>query len=137
LVDLANWQVEGSWAWSPESGLLVSDDGTVYLAGSGQFQRLRLGETVPEEVARLPSGFRPWMICPIFVGAFAIFGTRFQSGESASIVSIDMPRVGGREPDSKPSTSHRARSLPDRGRGQPQHVRSIGVLHADTGTFTP
>jgi hypothetical protein len=112
LVDLANWQVEGLWAQSPESGLLVTDDGTVYLAGSGQFQRLRLGDTVPEEVARLPSGFQPWLIGPLFDGAFAIFGTRFQSGESASVVSIDVTsgmmneielpdiRVGSLHPDS-------------------------------------
>lgn len=90
LVDLAKWQVAGSWAQSPESGLLVTDDGTVYLAGSGQFQRLRLGDTVPEEVARLPSGFQPWMISPLFDGVFAIFGTKFQPGEIASIVAIDV-----------------------------------------------
>jgi hypothetical protein len=112
LVDLAKWQVEGSWAQSPESGLLVTDDGTVYLAGSGQFQRLRLGESVPEEVARLPSGFQPQTISPIFDGAFAIFGTRFQTEESVSIVAIELTtgvmdeielpdtRVGPRNPDS-------------------------------------
>jgi len=91
LVDLANWQVVGSWAQSPESGLLVTDDGTVYLAGSGQFQRLRPGDTVPEEVARLPSGFQPWVSSPIFEDVLAIFGTRFQPEESASIVAIDVP----------------------------------------------
>ena len=90
LVDLANWQVEGFWAQSPESGLLVTDDGTVYLAGSGQFQRLRLGDTVPEEVARLPSGFQPWLIGPLFDNTLVTYGTTFQSGESASIVSIDV-----------------------------------------------
>lgn len=90
LVDLADWQVEGRWAQSPESGLLVTDDGTVYLAGSGQFQRLSLGESLPEEVARLPSGFQPRMISPMFDEAFAIFGTRFQSEESVSIVAIDV-----------------------------------------------
>jgi len=112
LVDLAKWRVEGSWAQSPESGLLVTDDGTVYLAGSGQFQRLRLGDSIPEEVARLPSGFQPQTISPIFDGAFAIFGTRFQAEESASIVAIDVTtgamdeidlpetRVGPRNPDS-------------------------------------
>jgi DNA-binding beta-propeller fold protein YncE len=112
LVDLAKWQVEGSWAQSPESGVLVTDDGTVYLAGSGQFQRLRLGDSLPEEVARLPSGFQPQTISPIFDGAFAIFGTRFQTAESASIVAIDVTtgmmneielpetRVGPRNPDS-------------------------------------
>jgi hypothetical protein len=68
----------------------VTDDGTVYLAGSGQFQRLRLGDTVPEEVARLPSGFQPWMTSPILDDVFAVFGTRFQPEESASIVAIDV-----------------------------------------------
>lgn len=90
LIDLANWQVVGLWAQSPESGLLVTDDGTVYLAGSGQFQRLRLGDTVPEEVARLPAGFQPWSMSPLFDQALVAFGTRLQTGESASIVSIDV-----------------------------------------------
>ena len=90
LVDIANWRVEGLWAQSPESGMLVTDEGIVYMVGSGQFQRLRLGDTVPEEVARLPSGFQPWSIGSLFDNALVTYGTRFQSGESASIVAIDV-----------------------------------------------
>ena len=92
LINILDWELEGSWRGSPESELLVTDDGTIYFIGLGRLQRVRAGDSGSETIAPLPVGFYTWGMGRVIGGDLVTFGSRVTTDqtEHASIVSIEL-----------------------------------------------